>query len=94
MGPISCVGRYDVEMPVQEHRRGRGIFAVDSGKDAGTAWSTLDKLWLESNIVQQSGNVLSSIALLRARIIPVVAGVELDQPAADLDNLTSRIAER
>ena len=89
--PVVGVRRDDVEVPVQQDRVGVRLLALHAGEDTRASWGCLDELGVETDLGEQSRDVLSGVALLRARVVAVVAGVELDESAAEVDDLAGRV---
>ena len=87
VGPVRRVGRYDVGVAVDEQRGPGRVLALDPGHGRGAARVRLEDLRLEPHLGELLGDVLGGLALARARVVAVVAGVDPDQLAAEVDDL-------
>ena len=81
------VGRYDVGVAVDEQRGPGRVLALDPGHGGGAALVRLEDLRLEPDLGELLGDVLGGRPLARARVVAVVAGVDPDQVAAEVDDL-------
>ena len=89
--PVVGVGRHDIEMAVQQQSRSVGVGAFPTREDTGATRCRLDQLDRQADLAQEASDVLGSFALVRARVVAVVAGVHPDQVATDVDDLTGRV---
>ena len=63
------------------------VLALDPGHRGGAALVRLEDLRLQPHLGELLGDVLGRLALARARVVAVVAGVDPDQVAAEVDDL-------
>ena len=91
--PVGGVGRHHVEVPMdhQGSAFGRsGRVALDADHDARPAGFALEQLGFQADLGQQPHHVFGRLALPRPRAVTEVAGVDLEQVAAELDDLVLR----
>lgn len=87
MGPVDGVGRYDVQMAVDEQRGPGRVLALDPGHRGGAAGVRLVDLRLQPDLGELLGDPFGGLALAGAGVVAVVAGVEPDQLAAEVHDL-------
>ena len=88
--PVRRLGRYDVEVAV-EQQRGTPVAPAPARHDVGATGPALDDLALDADLVEQRGDVLGGLALPRAVVGAVVGGVDADQLLAQLHHLGRRV---
>ena len=87
--PVVRVGRYDVEVTVHQH--GVAVRPAPPGKDIGASGLGFPQLGLDPDLVEERGDVLGGLAFARAGLVTEVRGVDADEVAADLGDLTRRV---
>src|SRR5699024_654423 len=97
--PVLRRRRYDVQVAVEEQPVGpaTGARAAPVSHDGGAAGGGLVQAWLDADLVEQRGDVLGGLALTGpagAVGLAVVARVDPDQVAAQLDDLSGRVVAR
>ncbi len=87
VGPVRRVRRYDVQVAVDEERGPGRVRALDPGHRGRASRVRLEDLRFEAHLGELFGDVLGRLALTRARVVAVVAGVDPDQLAAEVHDL-------
>ena len=81
------VGRHDVGVAVDQQRGPRRVLALDPGHRGGAALVRLEDLRLQTRPRRASPRRTRPPCAPRARVVAVVAGVDPDQLAAEVDDL-------
>lgn len=92
-GPVVGLGRYDVEMPVDQQRVGRRIGALDPRHHIGPPGGTFQEGRLDTRVGQPLGDVLRG-GPLPAVPAAAVGGVDTDQLRGEAHHLVERHAVR
>ena len=92
--PVLGRGRYDVEVPVQQQRALAAGLSAPLRHQRRAAAVELEQLGLDPDLVEQPGDVLGGLALARPGLVAVVAGVDPDQVATQVDDLAGRVVGR
>jgi hypothetical protein len=85
--PIRLLGWDDIEVTVDQECPLGLIFARNTNDHAGPARPGLEDLRSQVDLGQFRGNVLCGTALPRSGVVAVVGRVDLDELAAQIDDL-------
>src|SRR5450631_765303 len=86
--PVGCVRRHHVQVSMDRQSRTSPVRTLNADKDIGAPWCALDIPWIEPEPDKLLHDVRCAGSLARAGTIAVVAGVDLDEIAADADNFS------
>lgn len=85
--PVVGVGGDDIGVAVDEQGGPGGILALDPGDGRGTAPVGLEDPRFETHLGELLGDIFGGGPLSRSGVVAVVAGVDPDQIAAEVDDL-------
>ena len=95
-GPVSSIGRYHVEMSMDQQWRQRGVdtLGFPARHDRGTPRFRLHQVAGDANLVEQLGHAFGSLPLAWTLVGAKVGRVDPNQLLAELHNLGIRLVIR